>query len=64
MVWFPIRHPPLKSRALQNSHDYAEVMFSARLFADTDVNWKNFLGRVLSAVQSIYDHGKQAADSR
>ena len=25
-------------------HDYAEVMFSARLFADTDVNWKNFLG--------------------
>jgi hypothetical protein len=24
--------------------DYAEVMFSARLFADTDVNWKNFLG--------------------
>ena len=25
-------------------HDYAEVMFSARIFADTDVNWKNFLG--------------------
>lgn len=24
--------------------DNAEVMFSARIFADTDVNWKNFLG--------------------
>ncbi len=27
-----------------NYHDYAEALFSARIFADTDVNWKNFLG--------------------
>lgn len=24
--------------------NYANVMFSARIFADTDINWKNFLG--------------------
>ncbi|NJK94906.1 MAG: hypothetical protein HC905_08330 [Bacteroidales bacterium] len=24
--------------------DYANIMFSARIFADTDINWKNFLG--------------------
>lgn len=24
--------------------DYADVMFSARLFGDADINWKNFLG--------------------
>jgi hypothetical protein len=24
--------------------DYADLLFSARIFADTDVNWKNFLG--------------------
>jgi len=24
--------------------DYADIMFSARIFADADVNWKNFLG--------------------
>ena len=26
------------------SMDYADLLFSARIFADTDVNWKNFLG--------------------
>jgi len=31
----------IRSGKYQN---YAEVMFSARIFADTDVNWKNFLG--------------------
>lgn len=30
--------------ALGKKHDYANAMFSARIFADTDVNWKNFLG--------------------
>ncbi len=24
--------------------DYANIMFSARIFGDTDINWKNFLG--------------------
>lgn len=24
--------------------DYADILFSARIFADADVNWKNFLG--------------------
>jgi hypothetical protein len=28
----------------QKSMDYADLLFSARIFADTDVNWKNFLG--------------------
>jgi hypothetical protein len=26
------------------SMDYADLLFSARIFADADVNWKNFLG--------------------
>lgn len=26
------------------THDYADIMFSARIFGDADVNWKNFLG--------------------
>ncbi|MBN2273865.1 MAG: hypothetical protein JXK95_06000 [Bacteroidales bacterium] len=30
--------------AYRKMHNYAEVMFSARIFADTDVNWKNILG--------------------
>ncbi len=30
--------------AFGKNHDYANAMFSARIFADTDVNWKNFLG--------------------
>ena len=30
--------------SFRNYHDYAEALFSARIFADTDVNWKNFLG--------------------
>lgn len=29
---------------LQKSMDYADLLFSARIFADADVNWKNFLG--------------------
>jgi hypothetical protein len=28
----------------QKSMDYADLLFSARIFADADVNWKNFLG--------------------
>jgi len=28
----------------QKSMAYADLLFSARIFADTDVNWKNFLG--------------------
>lgn len=28
---------------IQLSKNYADIMFSARLFADADVNWKNFL---------------------
>lgn len=29
--------------AFQKDKDYADLLFSARIFADTDVNWKNFL---------------------
>jgi hypothetical protein len=29
--------------AFTKDKDYADLLFSARLFADTDVNWKNFL---------------------
>ncbi|MBN1415173.1 MAG: hypothetical protein JW973_08750 [Bacteroidales bacterium] len=36
--------PTAEKSAFGKKHDYAEVMFSARIFADTDVNWKNFLG--------------------
>lgn len=28
----------------EKNKDYAQLLFSARIFADTDVNWKNFLG--------------------
>ncbi len=35
---------PAGNRTYGRQHDYAGVMFSARIFADTDVNWKNFLG--------------------
>jgi hypothetical protein len=28
----------------QKNRNYADLLFSARIFADTDVNWKNFLG--------------------
>lgn len=28
----------------RKNRNYADLLFSARIFADTDVNWKNFLG--------------------
>ncbi|NJM15387.1 MAG: hypothetical protein HC896_08430 [Bacteroidales bacterium] len=28
----------------QTARNYSDLLFSARIFADTDVNWKNFLG--------------------
>ncbi len=30
--------------AYTRNKDYANIMFSARIFGDTDINWKNFLG--------------------
>ncbi len=30
--------------AFKKTGNYANLLFSARIFADTDVNWKNFLG--------------------
>jgi hypothetical protein len=32
------------SNNYQKNKDYADILFSALIFADTDVNWKNFLG--------------------
>jgi hypothetical protein len=31
------------NRSYSKDKDYADLLFSARIFADTDVNWKNFL---------------------
>ncbi len=31
-------------QSFQKNKNYADLLFSARIFADTDVNWKNFLG--------------------
>ena len=33
-----------RKKQIQKNRNYAHVLFSARIFADTDVNWKNFLG--------------------
>lgn len=30
--------------SFRKNRNYADLLFSARIFADTDVNWKNFLG--------------------
>lgn len=32
------------STTFKKDKDYADILFSALIFADTDVNWKNFLG--------------------
>ncbi len=37
-VYDNIKYSPSKEK------DYADLMFSSRIFADADVNWKNFLG--------------------
>jgi hypothetical protein len=32
------------NHSFNKKRDYADIMFSARLFGDADINWKNFLG--------------------
>lgn len=32
------------NHSFNKKRDYADIMFSARIFGDADINWKNFLG--------------------